>query len=234
MINMAEIDVTVMVKDLDQLNPIVEVMANLAIAEIEKNKVDALVTETYRPQDRQYYLYCKDRTVEQAVAGGVPRDKAVKYVAQLLKEKYTGPKVTWTVHSIHIQKRALDVVPQRKVNGKMQAIWNIQDPDTKKIIAIMTKYGFEAGANWKSNTDSPHYQVDDDITNLVDKTHTTKFLTKAIQNALIKAGIDGVSADGVWGAGTDKAVSAFRTKMKYKSTEPSLGATALKALLNYL
>lgn len=231
---MAEINVSVMVRDLTQLNPIVKVMAELAIAEVEQNGVDALVTETYRPQERQYYLYCKNRTLEQAVAGGVPKDKAIKYLALLEKEKYDGPKVTWTLKSIHIKKRALDVVPQRKVNGKMAAIWNVNDPDTKKLIAIMSKYGFEAGANWKSNSDSPHYQVDANITTYVNRTHTTKFLTTAIQKALIKAGIEGVMVDGIWGAGLDKAVTAFRKKMKYKNTLPILGAAALKKLLSYL
>jgi peptidoglycan LD-endopeptidase CwlK len=41
----------------------------------------------------------------------------------------------------------------------MTAIWNSKDTETKKIIKIMTEYGFEAGANWTTSPDSPPFQI---------------------------------------------------------------------------
>jgi len=202
--------------------------------EIEMKGINALVVETYRALERQYYLYCKGRTVEEAIRKGVPKSKAEKYVAQLKAENYKGGKVTWALNSIHIQKQAIDVVPQRKVNGKMTAIWNSSDPQTKKIISIMSKYGFEAGANWTNSVDSPHFQIKGNLSSLVSKTSTTFYLTKAIQTALKNALDVDIAIDGKWGKGTDGFVIAFRKKMGYKTFPPTLGKEALKTLLSYL
>lgn len=141
--------VTDQCRDIGKLNVLVQVMLAAALREIKAAGVNPLVVETYRTKERQYYLYGQGRTAAQCTVMGVPVAKAKKYA------KPGATKVTWTLNSIHIQKKAVDVIPVR--NGK--DIWNAQDKDTKKIIEIMQKYGFEAGANWTSSPDSPHYQV---------------------------------------------------------------------------
>ena len=121
----------------------------------------------------------------------------------------------------------------------MTAIWNTKDKETKKIIKTMVKYGFEAGANWTSSPDSPHYQVKwiSLKTTVYDRHHTNKFVTLAIQKALNKAlnlkGTEKTDEDGDWGNDTDKKVNMFRKMMGWKQTG-KLGATALKKLFGYL
>lgn len=220
-----ELDVRVSCRDLDELNPLVNTMLDLALVDIKKAGIMPLVTETYRPQKRQNYLYCQGRTVEACVAKGIDRK---------FSEEYCNPKVgkcTWTLNSKHKNRTAVDLVPQREVDGKLKAIWNAKDPQTLTIIKIMTKYGFEAGANWQDNVDSPHFQVDGDFTTIFKKEHTTPYVTKAIQTALNKKLGINLIADGEWGAKTDKAVIDFRKKMKYSSLEPIIGSEAFKALM---
>jgi peptidoglycan L-alanyl-D-glutamate endopeptidase CwlK len=208
--------------DLQQLNKLVRVMLVLALKDIRKQMVNPLIVETYRPQERHNYLYCQGRTVAECVAKGIN---------QAFASAYCNPKsgkVTWTLNSVHKTRKAVDVVPQRVVNGKMTAIWNTADPQTQIIIKTMQKYGFEAGANWTKTPDSPHFQVKGEFTNIFDRNHNTVYVTKAIQTAL------DIDPDGKWGEDTDNAVIAFRKSQQYSVITPILGADALKALLSRL
>lgn len=197
-------------------------MLELAIEDIRKQGVNPLVIETYRPQERQNYLYCQGRTVAECVAKGINQAFATAYCNP------KAGKVTWTLNSVHKSRKAVDVVPQRIVNGKMTAIWNTQDPQTQIIIRTMQKYGFEAGANWTSSPDSPHFQVKGEFTNLFDAKHNTVHVTKVIRTAL------GIKATGKWDSDTDASVIAFRKSQKYKSLTAIIGADALRVLLSRL
>lgn len=212
--------VTDQCRDKKKLNALVQIMLAAALKEIRKKGVNPLVVETYRSKERQYYLYGQGRTISQCMSAGVPADKAKKYAKPVAK------KVTWTLNSIHIQKKAVDVIPER--SGK--AIWNANDKDTKKIIEIMQKYGFEAGANWKSSPDSPHYQVKSTFSTVFTKEKNTLYVTKAIQTALKKLGFYKGEIDGVWRDKTTKAVNAFR-KSKRWLQNGKVGKATLKKLL---
>lgn len=217
-------NLTTTCRDFKELNGLVKAMLELALEDIKKHGVNPLVVETYRSQERQNYLYCQGRTVAECTAKGISR-----YFA----ETYCNPKaakVTWTLNSVHKGRKAVDVVPQRVVNGKMTAIWNVKDKETQIIINVMQKYGFEAGANWTTTPDSPHFQCVGTFTNIFEIGNNNYYVTKAVQQALntkIKAGL---VVDGKWGPATDQAVSGFRKRMKYKSHKPMIGAAAFKDL----
>jgi peptidoglycan L-alanyl-D-glutamate endopeptidase CwlK len=212
-------------RDIEELNNLVRVMLELAITDIKAKGVNPLVVETYRPQERQNYLYCQGRIIAECTAKGI---------SSSFSKAYCNPKVgkvTWTLNSVHMNRKAVDVVPQRIIDGKMTAIWNSQDPQTQIIIKTMQKYGFEAGANWSTTPDSPHFQIKGDFTSVFKQGANTTFVTKAIQTALnskIKAGL---SVDGAWGAKTTAAVNDFRLHMCYKNiTSGQLGKDALRDL----
>lgn len=207
-------------RDSNKLNVLVQVMLAAALKEIKAEGVQPLVVETYRSKERQYYLYGQGRTVSQSIAAGVPAAKAKKYAKPGLRQ------CTWTLNSIHIQKKAVDVIPIR--GGK--AIWNAKDKDTKVIIDIMQRFGFEAGANWKSSPDSPHYQVKGGFSKVFSQTKNTSYVTKAIQRALKNLGFYTGEIDGSWGNATTKAVNKFRKSNGWMETG-KLGKTALKKLL---
>ncbi|MCI9419828.1 MAG: hypothetical protein HFG32_07455 [Eubacterium sp.] len=215
--------VTDQCRDAGKLNVLVQVMLAAALKEIKSAGVNPLVVETYRSKERQYYLYGQGRTATQCVAAGVPATKAKKYARPGMKQ------CTWTLNSIHIQKKAVDVIPLR--NGK--AIWNAQDKDTKKIIEIMQKYGFEAGANWTKSPDSPHYQVKGDFSKVFSRGKTTVYVTKTIQRALKRFGFYDGKIDGSWGTETTKAVNGFRKANGWLQSG-KLGKTGLKKLLGIL
>lgn len=209
-------------RDINKLNVLVKVMLEAALNEIKAQGVNPLVVETLRTKERQYMLYGQGRTQAQCRAAGVPT-------------MYASPssnKVTWTTDSIHLTGCAVDVVPQRKVNGTMQAIWNTKDKDTQKIIKTMQEYGFEAGANWKTSPDSPHFQVKGIAakSKTFNKKCTNVFITKMLQKKLNEVIKSKLAIDGVWGKNTDKAVNEFRRMHGWKETE-ALGEKALKTLL---
>jgi peptidoglycan L-alanyl-D-glutamate endopeptidase CwlK len=212
--------------DLKELNKLVRVMLELALDDIKSQGVNPLVVETYRPQERQNYLYCQGRTIAECVAKGLN---------QSFSTAYSNPKagkITWTLNSVHKSRKAVDIVPQRKVKGKMAAIWDINDPETQIIIKTMQKYGFEAGANWSNSPDSPHFQVKGDFTSAFDAKHTTPYVTTAIQAQLNKLKCNDLSVDGKWGPVTTEAVNVFRRCRGYKTAFGQIGAEAFRALFS--
>lgn len=211
-------------RDITELNPLVEVMLNKALIKIKKKKINPLVTETYRPKERQYYLYGQGRSVSTCVGAGMPKSYAQKYARG-------GSKVTWTLNSIHIKRCAVDLIPQR--NG--QAIWNSNDKETKQIISIMESVGFEAGANWTNSPDSPHFQVDGikATTKYFKKSNSNKYIVKMIQKQLKKAGFyNDYTIDGKWGKATTNAIKKWKKSCGWKK-DAKIGVTGLKKLLNY-
>lgn len=219
-------NLTVTCRDFNQLNGLVKVMLELALEDIKKQGVNPLVVETYRSQERQDYLYCQGRTVVECTAKGISR---------FFAEMHCNPKaakVTWTLSSVHKNRKAVDVVPQRLMNNKMTAIWDAKDKETQIIIRTMQKYGFEAGANWATTPDSPHFQVTGNFDNIFERGNNNPYVTKAIQQALNSKINAKLVVDGKWGPATDNAVSDFRKKMKYKSHKAMLGAAAFKDLFS--
>lgn len=194
-------------RDIAELNPLCQILLNKALEDIKAAGINPLVVETYRSQVRQNYLYSQGRTTP-------------------------GAKVTWTQSSIHTQRNAVDVVPQRKVEGKMTAIWNAKDKETVKIISIMTKYGFESGANWLSSPDSPHFQIKgvSKTAKSYSTTNTNSFIAKMIQRLLNEKINAKLTVDGKWGTNTTKAVNKFRAKQGWKE-DGKVGVETLKKLL---
>lgn len=211
--------------DVKELNVLVNTMLELAIADIKEHGVNPLIVETYRAQERQNYLYCQGRTMAECTTKGINSTFAKAYCNP------SASKVTWTLNSVHKSRKAIDVIPQRKIDGKMTAIWNSNDTQTKIIIKTMQKYGFESGANWSSSPDSPHFQVKGEFTNVFKQGCNTVYVTKVIQTALNrKLGLNLV-IDGQWGDKTTDAVNTWRKTMKWTASS-ALGATALKELLS--
>lgn len=109
----------------------------------EISAVDFMVSEGLRTIERQRELYAQGRTKP-------------------------GPKVTWTLHSKHLEGNAVDLVPY--VNGKVD--WNnLKNFDA--IAKAMTQASRELGvpirwgADWdmdgipreKGESDSPHFEL---------------------------------------------------------------------------
>ena len=211
-------------RDIKELNSLVQIMLDTALDKIRDKKISPLVVETYRPKERQYYLYGQGRSVSQCIGAGMPKKYAQEYARK-------GNKVTWTLNSIHIKRCAVDLVPQR--DGK--AIWNSKDEDTLDIIKIMESVGFEAGANWQNSPDSPHFQVAgiSEKTSAFTKSNANKYIVKMIQKKLKKAGFyDDYTVDGDWGKATTTAIKRWKKSLGW-TVNAKIGATALKKLLSY-
>ncbi len=212
-------------KEVEELNPLVKALYEMAVCEIIQLGVDPCLVETYRPQERQNYLYCQGRMIEECTKKGINKEFALKHANKIVNP------VTWTLNSIHSKRKAVDLVPKRVVNDKMTAIWNAQDKQTQIIIKTMEKYGFEAGANWPVNMDSPHFQMDGNFDSVFMQNKNTKYITKVIQKALNKKINTTLKIDGIWGSKTTVAVNKFR-EINGWVQNGKLGVTALKILLS--
>lgn len=218
-------DITTSYRDINELNILVKTMLELALIDIKSQGVNPFVVETYRPQERQNYLYCQGRTIAECTAKGINKAFAMKNC------NTKAGKVTWTLNSIHKDRKAVDLVPQRLVNSKMTAIWNTKDKQTQIIIKTMQKYGFEAGANWVTTPDSPHFQVKGNFSNVFTETNNTTYVTKVIQKALNKKVDAKLIVNGMWDSNTTNAVNKFSKTMGYKSVSGQIGKDALKELI---
>lgn len=72
------------IRDISQLSPSAQTACNMFLAECRRRGLDIFITETYRTQERQDYLYSLGRTKG-------------------------GSKVTWTQNSRHTSRRAWDI-----------------------------------------------------------------------------------------------------------------------------
>ncbi len=77
-------DVLTTCRDIKELTKSAQKACNLFLAECKKQGLNVLITETYRSQERQNYLYAQGRT-------------------------RPGNKVTWTKNSRHTSRRAWDI-----------------------------------------------------------------------------------------------------------------------------
>lgn len=208
-------------RDIGSLNPLVQVMTNLAIYKMKSVGIDPLVVETYRSKKRQYYLYGQGRTAKQCINAGMAKKYANKYARD-------GNILTWILKSNHIYKTAIDIVPIRE--GK--AIWDSSDEETKKIIKIMKSMGFEAGANWKNNPNSQHFQVAGISSSgrTFKEKNANKHITKVVQKKLKKLGYYNGKVDGIWGKNTKQSIKDYKKVVKRKRNA-KVGTKMLKELL---
>lgn len=176
------------------VSPVIVCLINIAL---EKLKGDYIIIEGVRSKERQYELFGKGRDINELIYY-MTKDLAVKYA------KPDETKVTWTLNSLHLTGRAVDIAGYKDNKIKWER--------NNFLINTMSSVGFECGANWKKNVDTPHYQI-----NLrypkrktVSKSNTTPHLTYSIQKALTKKGYP-VKCDSIYGAETIKAVKDFKS-----------------------
>lgn len=111
-------DKTKACRDIEELIPEVQKGALLFLEECKRQGLNVLITETYRSQERQDYLYEQGRS-------------------------RPGRKVTWTRRSKHTSRRAFDIC--RKEKGRE---YDNSDGFFKKAADIAVSLGFTAGYYW--------------------------------------------------------------------------------------
>lgn len=121
-------------RQIDDLLPPVAERCRKMLAICEREKIDLLITCTYRDFEEQTRLY--------ALGRGLP-----------------GNIVTWARagDSWHNWRQAFDIVPMR--NGK--PVWSIRGHDKQlwlRIGEIGVSCGLEWGGNWERHPDYPHFQ----------------------------------------------------------------------------
>lgn len=124
--------VTTACRDIKELNPVAQKACNLFMAECKKAGLNVLITETYRSQARQNYLYEQGRT-------------------------RPGSIVTWTKNSNHTGRMAWDICKNVKGKEYSDAKFFEQCGAIAKKLGITwggtwktpDRPHFEVTANWK-------------------------------------------------------------------------------------
>ena len=121
--------VTKMVRDISALSPEAQKACNLFMAECKKRGLNVLITETYRSQERQNYLYQQGRT-------------------------RPGKVVTWTKKSRHTSRRAWDICKNKKGEEYSDESFFKACGEVAKKYGITW-----GGTWKTPNTDTPHFEV---------------------------------------------------------------------------
>lgn len=121
-------------RNIDDLLPPVAARCREFLARCEAEKIDILITSTYRDFESQERLYAQGRLLP-------------------------GDTVTWAKagDSWHNWRRAFDVVPMR--NGK--CVWSTRGLDRMlwlKVGEIGESCGLEWAGNWQRHPEFPHFQ----------------------------------------------------------------------------
>ena len=120
-------------RSLDDLDPEAREVATAHIAACHGEGIEIIITSTYRDYESQNQLYAIGRNGDtRKVVTNAPAG-----------------------HSWHNFKCAWDVVPV--ISGK--AVWDATDPMWKRVVELGKSVGAEAGAEWMSFPDLPHFQV---------------------------------------------------------------------------
>lgn len=167
--------VTKTIRDISELTPNAQKACNLFMAECKRQGLNVLITETYRSQERQNYLYEQGRTRK-------------------------GNVVTWTKNSRHTSRRAWDICKNVKGQeysdasffkkcGEIAKKFNItwggtwKTPDTPH---------FEIPENWNYKGDEPMTETErkkfNEMVNIVSDLRITvnKLNDKMIYNYIDK------------------------------------------------
>lgn len=131
-------------RSLADLDPAVRIVCNEHLSLCHAAGIELIVTSTYRDYESQDRLYAIGRTIE--------------------KERRPVTKAK-AGRSFHNFRAAYDVVPI--VSGK--PVWNAKDPVWQEVIRLGKQAGAEAGAEWKTFKDFPHFQY----TPILDGAHLT-------------------------------------------------------------
>ena len=125
-------DVTVPCRDLNKLSTKGKIACEMFLDECKKQGLNVLVTETYRSQDRQTYLYEQGRT------------RPGRIVTQVKKVGY------------HNSGNAWDIC--KNIKGHEYDDYSF----FARCGIIAKSLGIEWGGNWVGFSDTPHFQIQND------------------------------------------------------------------------
>lgn len=187
------------------VNPVIKCLVNIGLEICKRQGINAYVVEGKRSLSRQKELYGKGRTYSQCKSV-MPDSDAKKYA------KPSEKQVTWTMKSKHLEGLAVDIVPYKKVNGKIELIWNTSDKNYQKISKIFKSLGFEWGGNWTSTPDYPHYQISTirQEWKTISKERQQKDVVRCVQKALQDKGYFTGNISGDWTLTFINAIYKFK------------------------
>ena len=172
-------NVTSACRDIKELSPQAKTACDMFMEECERRGINIFITETYRSRERQAYLYAQGRT-------------------------RPGNKVTWTMNSRHISRRAWDIAC-----GRPNSLYDVNV--LAKAGEVAKGLGITWGGIW-SPPDRPHFEIPtdwqekkgvDDLT----EAETRKIIREEIKKAMQGSGVVSDWARKEWVDGVAKGIT---------------------------
>ena len=171
------VDVTKTCRDLSELTEQAQRACKLFLENCKAKGLNVLITETYRSHERQVYLYAQGRT-------------------------RPGNKVTWTMNSRHMSRRAWDIACGRPNN--------LYDVNVlAKAGEVAKGLGITWGGIW-SPPDRPHFEIPTDWTREEEdltEAETRKIIKEEIKKAMQGSGVVSDWARKEWVQGVEKGIT---------------------------
>ena len=117
---------------IESLHPIVQKKANALMADLEKAKIEILITEGFRSLEKQSQYYAIGRTTK------------------LGSPKVTSAKAGYSFHNYGLAFDFVPVKPDKSIDYKDKTTY-------KKVADLAKQYGFVWGGDWKIK-DLPHLE----------------------------------------------------------------------------
>ena len=199
-------DITKSCRDINELSSVAKKACTLFLEECKKAGVDIFITETYRSQARQNYLYEQGRS-------------------------RPGQKVTWTKSSNHTGRMAWDIAVNPPKNLYDEATLKKAGAIAKKLgiewggtwsKANLDMPHFEVDNNWKApvaKTASTKTEAKKETTPSPSTKKSNSTIT-SIQKKMNSRYETGIKADGFYGSNTKKALlKGYQTELnkQYKA-----------------
>jgi peptidoglycan L-alanyl-D-glutamate endopeptidase CwlK len=141
-----------------KLNLVDPKLKDIAMRAVAKLPFDCVVSEGLRTKQQAILNYCHGRTKEELEAVGIYLDPL------------PGPKITWTLHSKHIEGKAIDMYPviRGQLDDGKQGWQNFDEMyhammQAASEVKVRLRYGGDWDMDGKlreqGETDSPHFEL---------------------------------------------------------------------------
>lgn len=143
---------------LQKLSQVDMALARVVKVAVGRLPFDCVVSEGLRSKEQAILNYCKGRTKAELEAVGIR------------KPPLPGPKITWTLHSKHVEGKAVDIYPLigGKLDNASKGFGNFDELYHAMMgAAAELKTRIRYGGDWdqdgklreKGETDSPHFEL---------------------------------------------------------------------------
>jgi peptidoglycan LD-endopeptidase CwlK len=137
-------------RKVEELLPSFQIQVDSFLTRLDQLGIKYVISETYRSEEVQNAYWKQGRFPLEEV------NKARKEAELWDISEKENKKITWTKHSLHQDRIAIDITPS---DDGCTFLWNAPLSRWEEIAVVADSFGIEWGGRWRSNKDTPHFQM---------------------------------------------------------------------------